>query len=158
MVNRFHSIEFALWQEDRDKINKSLLKISGLWSFFFTQLCVWAAGPTNRGTGCLSSLGSVNILNTNKFLCSDRGETHTIGAAALSLHLSLWCPSERADNGGSLHPRSFNWRVDVTGHWYLAVVYSGLNLIRRIIMWWNHWRAGSQLYSTNVGRMGRCSY
>lgn len=82
-----------------------------------TALCL-TCGAYKQETGCLSSPGSVNILNTNKFFWSERGETHTIRAAALSLHLSLWCPSERADNEGSLHLNSFNWSVDVTGCWY----------------------------------------
>lgn len=82
-----------------------------------TALCL-TCGAYKQETGCLSSPGSVNILNTNKFFWSERGETHTIRAAALSLHLSLWCPLERADNEGSLHLNSFNWSVDVTGCWY----------------------------------------
>lgn len=51
-----------------------------------------------------------------------RGETHTVGAAALSLHRGLWCASERADNEGLLHLNSFNWSVDVTGCWYFVVI------------------------------------
>ncbi len=86
-----------------------------------TALCL-SCGTNKQERGCLSFLGSVNILNTNKFLWSERGETHTVRAAALSLHRGLWCPSERADNEGPLHLNSFNWSVDVTGCWYLVVI------------------------------------
>lgn len=85
-----------------------------------TALCV-SCRTYKQEAGCLSFLGSVNILNKNKFLLSEKGETHTVGAAALSLRRGLWCPSDRADNEGPLHLNSFNWRVDVTGCWYLVV-------------------------------------
>lgn len=100
---------------------KYMLKYYVALSLAHTALCL-RCGSYKQGTGCLSFLGSVNILSTNKFLLSERGETHTIEAAALSLHLSLWCPSERPDNEGSLHLNSFDWSVDVTGCWYLSVI------------------------------------
>lgn len=72
LVNGFHSVEFAQCA--------CLLKICLPLS---TQLCL-SCRPYKR-----DRLRSVNILSTNKFLCSDGGETHTVRAAALSLHLRL---------------------------------------------------------------------
>lgn len=80
-----------------------------------------SCGAYKQEVDCLSFLGSVNILNKNKFLPSEKGESHTVEAAGLSLRC-LWCPSERADNEGLLHLNSFNWRVDVTGCWYFLVI------------------------------------
>lgn len=50
-----------------------------------------------------------------------RGETDTIRAAALSLPPGLWCSSERADNEALSQLHSFNWSIDVTGCWNLAI-------------------------------------
>lgn len=89
-----------------------------------------SCGTYKQEVNCLSFLGSANILN--KFLPSERGESHTVEAAGLSLRC-LWCPSERADNDGLLHLNSFNWRVDVTSCRYFLVITVTLCELRLLL-------------------------